>query len=209
MVFSVRQRLGEARATAALFAMSLRTHSARKAGRAGRKSRCRSGEVSGPVHGRVKPWVAAKEGANKRPPKTPLSHGFRGFAAIKAVAKSAMVFRTRAAAGLAAMACGCAACERHGASLVAAVSFQGWPKPVRNCNPQSGFTAKTGANKRPPKTPLSHGFRGFAAIKQVAKSDGFQRAAAAWRGAGNGCFVCNELADAFRMQGRAQTVPVR
>ena len=186
--------------------MSLRTHPARRAGR--KPCGCRS-EVSAPARG---VWAArfhCKNRSEFKALKTPLSHGLTGFAAIKAVAKSAMVFRTRAAAGLAAMACECAACERHGASLVAAVSFQGWPKPVRNCNPQSGFTAKTGANKRPPKTPLSHGFRGFAAIKQVAKSDGFQRAAAAWRGAGNGCFVCNELADAFRMQGRAQTVPVR
>ena len=63
------------------------------------------------------------------------------------------------------------------------------PKPASGRVHGPGSTAKTGAKKPPLKTPPSHGFRGFAAIKAGAKSRRFpgrgfaERAAllAGWR----------------------------
>ena len=47
------------------------------------------------------------------------------------------------------------------------------PTPASGRMHCSGSTAKTGAKKDPLKTPPSHGFRGFAAIKAGAKSGRF------------------------------------
>ena len=102
-------------------------------------------------------------------PKTPLSHGFSGLAAIRVVAESVAAFRARRQSARLSWVCGHALCARGRASRAASrLKFQSLPRPVGEAG-NGRFCCKNRSQFRGLKTPLSHGFRGFAAIEKVAK----------------------------------------
>ena len=112
------------------------------------------------------PLLARSEIKSKfKAPKTPLSHGFRGFAAIKEVANRRWFpacRRPRKAA------------DTQAPEVCPADSDTGpqhLPCPATGASTARKGTAapETGAKNSPRKTPPSHGFRGLAAIKKRAK----------------------------------------
>ena len=122
------------------------------------------------------PAFTAKTKSKFQAPKTPLSHGFRGFVAIDAGAKK---WRGGVARGVQRWARFCGpllgeaamppyaalrslpACSEHGVAS-ASSSSNGFAFRTMRSFFRSKFQA--------PKTPLSHGFSGLAAIRVVAES---------------------------------------
>ena len=72
----------------------------------------------------------------------------------------------------------CCACRRAVVWPAAIARFETLPKPGRRRWRRLGFHYENRSKFKAPKTPLSHGLTGFAAIESGAESDAFR---ARWR----------------------------